>query len=616
MNAVWYLCYIIGAWLGCTLYFMLVQKPLFLYNNFSKKKLSYSSALKQIEKHGCKSDFIIASYIVLPLVIPTLFGGVYPGKWFKIVTGTYWALLSVMIGLLTTADVKLYKFWGFKIDVSVLHYLRSLKGATASVSRSYIAGWLLEWLLLTLVAFGFTAGLTYPLLIQVGKDITSAGNVLSIIECVLLLLVMVLIIRGLKPLPNNPSIVYFSTNQFLNHAALNPAYSLIYSMRTRDVYKKGFNFISEEESERICNNIFYLDKEESKKILNTERPNILMIIWESANASIAESKGEEKPIAPNLSRLMEKGYNFTKCYASSFRTERAIPSILGAIPGQPTDSIIRHTRKLNKLPGLPEALKKAGYETAIIHGGDLSIVHKNDYYMSAGCDRLIQQKDFTSNLPKGKWGVHDDAVLDRVYDEVKQLGKEKKSWFMVVQTLSSHEPFEVPDEIIPGNHVKNSFAYTDEHIGKLIDRLKNTPEWKNLLVVIVGDHGVNKTTEEMSTIDHAHIPLLFTGGAVKNSGKFEKVISQTDIVATLLSQLGLMHNEFPFSRDVLSKSYRSPLAYHSFANGFMIVDEEGYTVCDLISNKVIEGSGNTQRIKTGKAILKKLYNYLAHIDKK
>lgn len=610
MSAVWFLCFVVCVWTGYALFFMLVQKPLFFFSNDSGSTSRFK-VLALIERHGCRSDFIIASYLTLIPVLITLYGSIFPGEWFRIVMTAYFGLISVVLGMLVTADYKLYPFWGFKIDASVLPYLRSLKGATASVSTGYIVLWVVMWLLTSVLIFLFSAGVSLPLLLMVGDGNGPAGTVLSIILTVLFFGVAVLIIRGLGPLPNNPSIAYFSSNQFYNHAALNPVYSLLYSISKRDVYASGFEFMPREESKRISAEIFSPKGEKSEKLLTTDRPNILLIIWESANASLSETICGNESVIPNFDRLASEGILFRRCVASSFRTERAIPAILSAVPGQPTDSIIRHTRKLSGLPGLPKSLALHGYETSAIHGGDLSIVHKNDFYMSAGSRRLVGQKNLPSDLAKGKWGIHDGPVLNWVFDDIMRLTSKGEKWFSVVQTLSSHEPFVVPEEVLPGdNDVKNSFAYTDRHLGKLIDRLKNSPAWKDLLVVIVGDHGVNRVAEKMSHFNHAHVPLLMLGGAVKAPRIIEETVSQTDLAATILSQLGIDHSDFPFSRDIFSGEYKDAPAYHAFSNGLMIVDNEGHTTYDLVSQSVIEGDPSPERIKKAQAIVQTLYDYI------
>ena len=55
---------------------------------------------------------------------------------------------------------------------------------------------------------------------------------------------------------------------------------------------------------------------------------------------------------------------------------------------------------------------------------------------------------------------------------------------------------------------------------------------------------------------------------VKKPVQIEIVCNQTDLPATLLGQLGISHDEFTFSRDVLSSTYTKPFATHTFDDGF------------------------------------------------
>jgi membrane-anchored protein YejM (alkaline phosphatase superfamily) len=48
--------------------------------------------------------------------------------------------------------------------------------------------------------------------------------------------------------------------------------------------------------------------------------------------------------------------------------------------------------------------------------------------------------------------------------------------------------------------------------------------------------------------------------------------NQSDLAATLLGQMGIPHDDFPFSRDVLSRDYRHPFASYSFTNHIALID--------------------------------------------
>jgi hypothetical protein len=99
--------------------------------------------------------------------------------------------------------------------------------------------------------------------------------------------------------------------------------------------------------------------------------------------------------------------------------------------------------------------------------------------------------------------------------------------------------------------------------------------------------------------------MLWVGGAVKAPKEIKTICNQTDLPATLLGQMGFPHGEFSFSRDVTSQNYTKPLAFHSFTNGFSIVDSTGFTVVDLnIDQVIVNQSKDSQRhMKLGKAIL-------------
>ncbi|HSN09496.1 MAG TPA: hypothetical protein VLS85_10665, partial [Hanamia sp.] len=105
-----------------------------------------------------------------------------------------------------------------------------------------------------------------------------------------------------------------------------------------------------------------------------------------------------------------------------------------------------------------------------------------------------------------------------------------------------------------------------------------------------------------------HIPLIFSGGALKLKGKINTVGSQTDIATTLLDQLGASSKEFVWSRDLLDSAAR-PFAFYSFNNGFGFVTTNGIETMDNVSKKPIYKTPgfDTSQIKYGKAYMELSY---------
>lgn len=602
-------------WISVVAWFSIVQKSMFVVYNcsLSSRPIGLRDVVA-VYRHGTVSDAIVASYLTSLPLIAGFAATLVPAVDFSVVMVFVNVVASIAVGLLVTADTVLYKFWKFKIDASVFAYLRSLKGATASVSTLYIVTAVAVWSFVS-ATFFFMANCACGFGLSVspiaGGSLPWWGYPVVVVALALAVGVLFLVIRGLGIRPNNPSLVYFSNNQFLNHWALNPGYNMIYSLTTRNDFAGQFHTMDSEECESIVGNMFPTDVcAPSRKLFCTDRPDILLIVWESLGVEFTGVSGIGESVTPNLDVLAREGILFADCTAGSFRTDRGLVCLLSGYPAQPTTSVIRYTRKLPNLPGLPRTLRQSGYYTTAVHGGDLTIMHKSDYYLASGHDRLISQKDFPSGAQSCKWGVHDGPVMDFVADEAIRLAAVGHSpWFMTVQTLSSHEPFNVP-ETITDDKVRNAFAYSDRALGRLVDRLKASPLWDNLLIIVAADHGLNLPRPVDDRRTYSHIPIVMGGGAVARPTRIDTMMSQTDLAATLLGQLGVDHSDFVFSRDVLSDTYKNPFGLHVFNNGIMLSDTDGYTVLDTALDKVIEGDTDPVRIRRMRAILQKIYEDL------
>ncbi|MDR1202289.1 MAG: LTA synthase family protein, partial [Tannerellaceae bacterium] len=102
------------------------------------------------------------------------------------------------------------------------------------------------------------------------------------------------------------------------------------------------------------------------------------------------------------------------------------------------------------------------------------------------------------------------------------------------------------------------------------------------------------------------------GGAVKEVKKIPTTGNQTDLAATLLTQLNLPHQTFTFSKNRASPSYPA-YAFYTYNNGFGFIDSTGVSAYDNESNKPLletPKEGSPERINKGKALLQTLYDDL------
>ena len=600
----------ISLYFFTVLLIFILQKPLFmLYNGSIEKGFGFADYM-QVMIHGASLDAATAGYLTafpFLLVLISIWFRKFPLK--KILYG-YYILAAALISIIFVVDMALYTFWGFKLDASVFLYIDSPKEALASVSVGFILLRVLAILLLIALNSWVLLKITPSVLNATRKRIAGTAGML------LLGGVLFIIIRGgVTESTSNIGQVYFSNEPFLNHSAVNPDFSLLSSMGKSQDFASEFNFFDEEKRAALFDGLYpTTDGDSIIQVLNTKRPNILIILMEGFGGAFVEPLGGLPDVTPHFNRLSKEGVFFTNCYANSFRTDRGTVCTFSGYLGLPTASVMKIPAKSRTLPAIAEGLSKAGYKTDFLYGGDINFTNMKSYLLSTGYQRLTANTDFSlAEQTSNAWGVNDDITFEYLYNQLRNR-KEEGPWHTAFLTLSSHEPFEVPYHRLE-DKIPNAFAYTDECLGKFIDRLKQTPAWKDLLVICLPDHGFYYPREGSNAMPRFyHIPLLWLGGAVKQPMQVDKIMNQTDLAATLLGQLGLEHTAFTFSRNVLGSDYKYPFAFYSFNNGFSCRDSTGVTVFDNNSGSILfdEPEADESRLDKGKAILQTVYDDLGN----
>lgn len=600
----------ISLYFFTVLLIFILQKPLFmLYNGSIEKGFGFADYM-QVMIHGASLDAATAGYLTafpFLLVLISIWFRKFPLK--KILYG-YYILAAALISIIFVVDMALYTFWGFKLDASVFLYIDSPKEALASVSVGFILLRVLAILLLIALNSWVLLKITPSVLNATRKRIARTAGML------LLGGVLFIIIRGgVTESTSNIGQVYFSNEPFLNHSAVNPDFSLLSSMGKSQDFASEFNFFDEEKRAALFDGLYpTTDGDSIIQVLNTKRPNILIILMEGFGGAFVEPLGGLPDVTPHFNRLSKEGIFFTNCYANSFRTDRGTVCTFSGYLGLPTASVMKIPAKSRTLPAIAEGLSKAGYKTDFLYGGDINFTNMKSYLLSTGYQRLTANTDFSlAEQTSNAWGVNDDITFEYLYNQLRNR-KEEGPWHTAFLTLSSHEPFEVPYHRLE-DKIPNAFAYTDECLGKFIDRLKQTPAWKDLLVICLPDHGFYYPREGSNAMPRFyHIPLLWLGGAVKQPMQVDKIMNQTDLAATLLGQLGLEHTAFTFSRNVLGSDYKYPFAFYSFNNGFSFRDSTGVTVFDNNSGSILfdEPEADESRLDKGKAILQTVYDDLGN----
>ena len=597
-----------------------IQKPIFLcYHQDLANGCTLNDYL-QVITHGLLLDCTIAGYLtVLPLLM-TLISVWLPGTGYRKLLKGYFSCMAILIAAIFAVDVALYGYWGFRLDATLFFYLQSPGDAMASVPMGQFFAQLLLFAI-------YAAGMYWVLkrfIVPLFPDTAVEKPVVGSVGILFLAGLLFIPIRGgVTTSTANVGMVYFSNNQFLNHSAINPCFSLLASLSKQQDFAAQFDFFPEEERKEIFEELLNrfpqeFDKENQKKCTNDsgliqlheEKPNILIILTESFSANALDPTQD---IMPNYNRLRNEGIFFSNLYANSFRTDRGIVATLNGYLAQPTTSIMKYPAKSQTLPSIAKVLTVNGYVADMLYGGDINFTNMQSYFYSSGYSRITADRDFPITSRLSKWGANDDITFRHLYEEIKNRDTQSP-WLTTFLTLSSHEPFDVPyhrlDEV---GLYPNSVAFTDSCIGNFIDQLKKLPVWKNTLVILVSDHGYPYPADVKNEEPRRYqIPMLWLGGVIQKPAVITRYANQTDLAATLLHLLGLPHEDFTFSRNIFSPDYPE-YAFYTYSNGFGFIDSTGVTVYDNEGNKpIIESTqeGSDLRIRKGKALLQTLYDDL------
>ena len=576
------------------LYFAL-SRAFFLFYHFKAAASLPFSAVLGTFGYGLRLDASATAYLCL---VP--FGLFSLGSLFgkdaatdRLTTG-YTAVMLLVLSILQTADLELYRAWGFRLDDTPFQYLSSPGEMAASAGSAPLL--LLAGLFVCMAAGGWA--LFRAVAGRAAARPAWFGRGRAALAGLLYAALLVLPLRGgTQQIPINQSDVYFSAIPFANHAALNAPWNLLSAVLRGSEVAAAPVFMPATAARRLVAGIYPAAvgaaavPDSAASILAESRPNVLFIILESFTAKLVGSVGGEPGVTPTLDSLARTGVLFNNIYAAGDRSQKGLVALLSGYPSQPTTSIIKYPRKSGSLPHLARSLAAAGYRSRYYYGGELAFANMKSYLRTAGYEHFTERTDFAATDQNSKWGAHDGVLFRRILGDLPQ---QPRPFFVTAFTLSSHEPFEVPmkprfagtDET---TLFRNSVYYTDYALGQFLCAARRQPWYAHTLLVLVADHGHPLPgNSPVNDPRKFRIPLLLAGGALRPEARGRVVStigSQTDVAATLLHQLRLPTDKYVWSRNLLNPAAQ-PFAWYTYTDGFGTVTPAGVFTYDNVGRRV------------------------------
>ncbi|MDH2997236.1 hypothetical protein A1D22_06065 [Pasteurellaceae bacterium LFhippo2] len=359
----------------------------------------------------------------------------------------------------------------------------------------------------------------------------------------------------------NPAMVAFSGDPLVNSLVLNSGYSVLYAaqqLKDEDKSSEQYGKMAVEEmleivkasrgrpaSDYISADIPTLTT--NKATYQGKPKNIVIVLEESLGAQFVGTLGG-KPLTPEFDKLAEQGWLFENLYATGTRSVRGIEAVTAGFTPTPARATVKLTKSQNGFFTIAELLRRQGYNTSFIYGGEKHFDNMASYFYGNGFETIIDEKDYKNPKFKATWGMSDEDLFDKANETFTELAKGDKPFFSLVFTSSNHDPFEFPDGKIElfdkEKQTRNNAAkYADYAIGHFFKLAKESNYWKDTIFLIIADHDSRVGGADLVPIYNFHIPALILGDGI-DAKRDSRLVSQIDMPTTLLSLAGVS-GEYP-----------------------------------------------------------------------
>ena len=289
------------------------------------------------------------------------------------------------------------------------------------------------------------------------------------------------------------------------------------------------------------------------------RRNIVLVTIESMSASYMERFGNTESITPVLDSLYRLGMAFDRVYATGNRTVRGLEAVTLSLPPCPGQSIIKRPNNAG-MHSTGALLRKKGYNVTYFYGGNSYFDNMETFFSGNGYD-IVDQKSYSpeeitfANI----WGVCDEDAYRKVIRTLGEQSRDGKPFFAHVMTVSNHRPFTYPaGKIRIPNDSKTragGVLYTDYALGQFLAEASKQPWFDNTIFLITADHCASSAGRTEIPLHKYHIPaLIFAPGFVAPQ-QIEGIVSQIDLMPTLLSLLDMDYASHFYGRSIFDPDY-------------------------------------------------------------
>jgi len=290
-----------------------------------------------------------------------------------------------------------------------------------------------------------------------------------------------------------------------------------------------------------------------------EQPNILFVISDDQSWPYASAYGTDWVKTPGFDRVAKNGILFSNAFVTSPGSSPSRASILtGRYPWQIEEAGTHGSSFPSKYKVFTQVLEENGYLT----GFTGKPWGPGDWEISGWKQNPVGREYNQKKLKPPYSGISgvDYAGNFELFLQQRKTGQPFFFWFGAQEPHRNFEAGswkkEMKDENspeVPGflpdiSIVKQDLLdyaveieWYDKQLVKIIDKLNETGELENTLIIITGDNGMPFPRAKANCYDAGiHVPLAISWGAkIKPGQKVDDLFSMVDLAPTILEAAGL-----------------------------------------------------------------------------
>ncbi|MFH2047002.1 MAG: LTA synthase family protein [Pseudomonadota bacterium] len=572
--------YILGSSTILLLLFAL-SRTLLLFRNSNLIGNTPISDLLMSYAIGFRFDLIMTSYTMIPLLLGML---IPVGLYHRKIWNFWLGIAIILFSFLAVLELDFYHEFHTRLNSLVFQYIK--EDPKTVMNMLWYGFPVVRYLLLC----GVLTGLSFLALRQVDRRTRRPGKnnryPLRLFVSIVLMLIAVFSMRG-GTFGYGPPIrwgdAFHSTHIFANHLSLNGSFMLAKTVEQSLKHRKKnpwLNKMDRQEALTLVQKEWTLPQETlikpkqfpllrrfdpSSSSPPSQYKNVVFILLESFSAQRTGVFGNSLNVTPYFDKLTQDGLLFDHIFSNGTHTHQGLFASLGCFPNLPNyEYLMQQPEGAYRFSGLAKVLSERDYDNIFVYNGDFNWDNQGGFFRQQGVNKFIGHHDYINpRLTDPVWGVTDEDMFDRAFEEIVKLEKNNNPYFAILQSVSNHVPYFLPSPLpvkkVMVNEVEDAhltaMRYSDYALGQFFEKIKNRGGFDNTLFVITGDHGFGGSVQ-ITDMDlyRFHVPLLFIGKDIRSIfGKTSMVVgSQVDIVPTVMGMLGGSYVHHCWGRDLLA----------------------------------------------------------------